>query len=262
MTSPHRRAAPSPDPADPKRGEREYYARIGPEGIAHGISKPFTDQNCAINLANMDALFHLLPPPPARLIEFGCGVGWLAFFLAQRGYQVTGVDISPEAIAAAIAQREARRLPNAQFVVADYEEFSSPDLYDCAFFYDALHHAEDEQAALRCAHRVLRDGGMLIAFEPGHGHSQAPDAIRAVNEFGVHEKDMPAEHIVRLAYTAGFRRHLVLPHPHRLMHQLYRPGYARATSRLDLLGRYLLGRLRVLRLLFGGPKDSIVILWK
>src|SRR5215217_7899512 len=86
---------------DPKKGEREYFARIGEAGIAHSLRKPFSDEYCSFNLSSLDALFHFLAPPPAQLIEFGCGVGWLSAFLAQRGYEVTGVDISPDAIAAA-----------------------------------------------------------------------------------------------------------------------------------------------------------------
>ncbi len=35
---------------------------------------------------------------PGRAIDLGCGVGREAIFLAQRGFEVTGVDISPTAI--------------------------------------------------------------------------------------------------------------------------------------------------------------------
>ena len=249
------------NPPDPKQGEREYFARIGPAGIAHSTGKPFTDEYCAVNLANMDAIFHLLAPPPGRLVEFGCGVGWLSLCFAQRGYSVTGVDISPDAIATACAQREARRIA-AEFVVADYEEFSGGGQFDYALFYDSLHHAEDERAALRCAYRALREGGMLIALEPGEGHSTMPASVHAVKEFGVHEKDMPVGHIVRLAREAGFRRHLVLPRAHEIVRLLYRPGYGRATGQFDLLVRYVLGKLRMIRLMLGYRQPPFVLLWK
>ena len=35
---------------------------------------------------------------PGRAIDLGCGVGREAIFLAQRGFDVTGVDISPTAV--------------------------------------------------------------------------------------------------------------------------------------------------------------------
>jgi 2-polyprenyl-3-methyl-5-hydroxy-6-metoxy-1,4-benzoquinol methylase len=41
---------------------------------------------------------------PGRAIDLGCGEGDYAIFLAQRGFQVTGVDLSPAAITKAKAK--------------------------------------------------------------------------------------------------------------------------------------------------------------
>ncbi len=38
------------------------------------------------------------PKPPARLLDIGCGSGWIAAWLADQGYQVLGVDYSEAAI--------------------------------------------------------------------------------------------------------------------------------------------------------------------
>lgn len=250
-------------PPDPKQGEREYFARIGSEGIAHSARKPFSDESCSMNLANLTALFHLMEPPPGRVVEFGCGVGWLSLFFAQRGYQVTGVDISPDAIAAAQEQARARGLTaNARFVVGDYENFTTEEKCDYALFYDALHHAEDEQSAVRCAYEALKPGGALIAFETHAGHSQTDVSRKAVEEFGVHEKDMPSEYIARLGGQAGFSRHLILQRPHQLLRSLYRPSYRRGTSRFDLKLLRLLSKFRVIRRLFRREEEQFIILWK
>jgi SAM-dependent methyltransferase len=247
---------------DPKQGEREYFARIGPEGIRHSTQKPFSDEFCAQNLSNLDALFHFLAPPPAKLIEFGCGVGWLSLFLAQRGYQVTGVDISPDAIVAAQQQRELRGLPNVEFRVGDYEDPVPANDYDYALFYDSLHHAEVEQLAVQRAYEALRPGGAMIAFETHAGHSETEASRRAVREFGVHEKDMAPEYIAQLGARAGFRRHLIVQRPHQLIRSLYRPSYANGTSNFDLKVRLLLSKLRVIRRLFLGEEERFIILWK
>jgi SAM-dependent methyltransferase len=251
-----------PPSTDPKRGEREYFARIGAAGIKHSVGKPFSDENCAVMLANLDAIFHLLEPPPLRVVEFGCGVGWLALFLARRGYQVTGVDISPEAVAAAKQQCDAQQITGANFVVADYEDFSASEKFDCALFYDSLHHAEDERAALACAYHALKDDGMLITFEPGSGHSETASARHAVREFGVHEKDMPPRQIVRLGREVGFRRHLLLPRPHDVVRTLFRPRYGEVKNQGELRWCHLLGKLRLFRLLFHQRDEPIVLLWK
>jgi SAM-dependent methyltransferase len=183
---------------DPKQGEREYFARIGAAGILHSTRKPFSDEFCSANLSNMDALFHFLAPPPARLIEFGCGVGWLSLFLATRGYQTTSIDISPDAIAAAREQAQRRGIANAEFLVGDYEDPVPRTDFDYALFYDSLHHAEVEQLAVQRAYEALKSGGAMIAFETHPGHSETEASKHAVKEFGVHEKDMSVDYIAQL----------------------------------------------------------------
>lgn len=247
---------------DPKQGEREYFARIGPEGVRHSTLKPFGDDNCATNLANLDAIFHFLAPPPARIVEFGCGVGWLSLLLGRRGYDVIGIDISPEAIAAANRDRDARDLANVTFEIGDYEAPSSAANCDYALFYDSLHHAEAEQLAIQRAYEALKPGGMMIAFETSVGHSETAVSRRAVREFGVHEKDMTVDYIAQLGAKAGFRRHLILPRPHHLVRSLYRPSYSRGTGARDLRFRLFLSKLRVIRRLFRSSEEKFIVLWK
>lgn len=55
---------------------------------------------------------------PGRAIDLGCGVGREAIYLAQRGFEVTGVDISPTAIGMA-EQAAAEAGVDADFFVDD-----------------------------------------------------------------------------------------------------------------------------------------------
>jgi SAM-dependent methyltransferase len=247
---------------DPKKGEREYFARIGEEGIRHSLMKPFSDGECSKQLANIDALFHLLSPPPARIVEFGCGVGWLSLFLAQRGYQVHGVDISPEAIAAARRAAEPHRLPGLEYTLGDYEDPPPRRDFDYVIFHGALHHAEDERRAVQHAYEALRPGGAMIAFETDEGHAELPAAIQTVQEYGVHEKSMSCRYIAELGRAAGFTRHLILQQPHQILRSLYRPSYGKASSTFDLKTRLFLSKLRVIRHLFHRHEDKFIVLWK
>jgi SAM-dependent methyltransferase len=251
-------------PHDPKQGERDYYARIGAEGISHSLAKPFVDDDCRQHLAEMTALFGLLEAPPRRIAEFGCGTGWLAFYLAERGYDVLGIDISADAIRHAQAAAAARGLSRATFAAADFEAFEPGGMpFDYVVFCNSLHHAESEAAALRCAYAALRPGGCAITLEPGSEHSRAPASVRAVEQYQVHEKDMPPARIVRAARSAGFRRHLVLPHPYQLNRHVYRRTYHRVASRGELKTRRLLGVVRsVWQLLRWRPDPGMVVMWK
>lgn len=248
---------------DPKQGERDYYAQIGPAGIEHSLGKPFTDDYCSQYLAVMTALFSLMAPPPRRVVEFGCGTGWLSCYLAQRGYAVLGVDISEDAIGHARAAGQARAIAGIEFVASDYENFHGRTGFDYAIFHDALHHAESELAALRCAYAALAPGGCVIALEPGSGHNDSESSRRAVAKYGVHEKSMPPAHMIKVARQAGFTRHLTLPHPYQLNRLVYRRGYHRAGTRIQLIELWFLSLFRSLRNLLRLRHDpGLLVLWK
>src|SRR5690349_2799249 len=85
----------------PRAGELTYFQQIGEAGRRHALAKPFSDEHRGVYLQRVGALFDLLPPPPARLLECGCGTGWLANFFAMAGYDVTATDVAADAVALA-----------------------------------------------------------------------------------------------------------------------------------------------------------------
>jgi hypothetical protein len=80
-------------------------------------------------------------------------------------------------------------------------------------FYDALHHAENERAALASPCRALRPGGVVVTMEPGEGHAKSPGAVEARRLYGVNEKDMPPAYLLELGRAVGFRRGRVYLRP-------------------------------------------------
>src|SRR5262249_55013037 len=163
----------------------DYLRNLGEEGIRHARNKPFSDAACAEFLLQFGGVLALLPPPPARVLDAGCGTGWTSRFLARRGYDGVGLDISPDMVLQADQARAEEGLDNVRFVVGDYEAVPFAGEFDAALFYDALHHAEDEDAAVRMVHRALRPGGVCVASEPGHGHASSQVARQAVEQHGV-----------------------------------------------------------------------------
>jgi len=101
-----------------------------------------------------------------RVADVGCGPGHVARYLAERGVDILGIDLSPAMVACA------RRLsPGLQFRVGDLRALDLPDgsLAGILAFY-AIVHFEPPQlgpifAELR---RVLCHGGaLLLAFHAG-----------------------------------------------------------------------------------------------
>jgi SAM-dependent methyltransferase len=98
----------------------------------------------------------LLPAPPARILEAGCGRGALAAALADLGYQVTGVDRNAD-MAAAAGER------GVSVIQADVHDVTGE--YDVVLFTRSLHHAEDLDGILAHAGTLLAPGGQVIIEE-------------------------------------------------------------------------------------------------
>jgi SAM-dependent methyltransferase len=225
----------------PRDGELTYYERLGEAGRKHALEKPFSDGECGLYFQRIGALFSLLPPPPARILECGCGSGWLAYFLARRGYTVVATDVAADAIDLARNHPPFPLATPPEFVVADTEALPFEAAFDVVLFFDSLHHSVDELAALRCAHRALKPGGLCVALEPGRGHHKKSLQVEEAHD--VTEKDMPPCYVRKLGRKVGFRRARTLPSPQHLSKLLYspqRPGW------FNFLGMGLVRLLAVL----------------
>lgn len=108
------------------------------------------------NKAIIDAVVHRAP---GTVLDIGCGEGWLARALAERGIQVTGVDAIPALI------EQARRAGNAEYRVATYEEIAAGALgdlqVDLVVINFALIGAESVDNLIRYVPRLLTPGGAL-----------------------------------------------------------------------------------------------------
>jgi 2-polyprenyl-3-methyl-5-hydroxy-6-metoxy-1,4-benzoquinol methylase len=103
----------------------------------------------------------VLRQTPRRLLDVGCGEGWLCRALGEHGIQCVGVDGSSDLIRAAQSadpEGEYYLLPYADFDrLPEVVKFSSADLAVCNF---ALLH-EVIAPILTAVHGVLRPGGVL-----------------------------------------------------------------------------------------------------
>ena len=109
---------------------------------------------------------------PQKILEVGCGPGYLSLELARAGFDVTGLDVSPKCIEVAIRfadsdpQKQDRGRLN--HLVGDF--YTHPDIqedyFDAIVFLGALHHFPDQDATVSRARSLLRVGGIIIAHEP------------------------------------------------------------------------------------------------
>lgn len=105
--------------------------------------------------------------PGARVLDAGCGRGSSVFWLAEnRGCAVTGVNISAHQLNDCRRELARRKLPNVEFVCADYCSTPFPDAaFDVVWACESLCHAPQKHDFYREAFRLLRPGGRLVAAE-------------------------------------------------------------------------------------------------
>lgn len=105
----------------------------------------------------LEKLFYPVVRPAARILDVCCGCGHITRDLAERGYQVTGIDSSNALIDLARAE-----VPGARFMVADARDFVLDVHFDAALStFDSLNHLltyEDLRAAFRCVRSTLLPG--------------------------------------------------------------------------------------------------------
>lgn len=133
-----------------------------------------------------------------RALDIGCGEGADALWLAERGWQVLGIDVSDVAIDRAREEALSRRLPGrAEFQRADLREWEPESrAFDLviAFF---VHLPPDERDLVftRLAAAVAPGGTLLLV---GHAVSDATSGVgRPSAHLLVDESDL-------LPYAAGF----------------------------------------------------------
>jgi SAM-dependent methyltransferase len=139
------------------------------------------------------------------VLEVGCGPGYLSLELARAGFDVTGLDLSPQCVE--VAQRFADADPfksergALRYLAGDF--FSQAALaegsFDAVVFLGALHHFRDQGTTLDRVRKLLRTDGLVLAHEP------VRDRVTRGNAVFVHLLR------VLLAAQGGFFRHYEVP---------------------------------------------------
>lgn len=107
-------------------------------------------------------------PRGKKVLDYGCGNGYLSVQLLERGAQhVTGIDISESQLEHARREVEAGGFADrARFLVTDAHATGFPDgAFDLIVGVGILHHLDVERA-LREVKRILAPGGRAVFLEP------------------------------------------------------------------------------------------------
>jgi len=141
-------------------------------------------------------------PPSSKLLELGCGSGWMAEFLALYGYTVVATSLASAELEIArrrVAALDVKGCGAKLKILAAAMETVSRDTasevpFDAVYVHEALHHAFDWKAAAGEAYRVLRPGGyFFICQEPNAAHTYIcyrSAKILQTHEIGFHKSEL------------------------------------------------------------------------
>ncbi len=97
-----------------------------------------------------------------KVLDVGCGNGWVLRHYARAGADVTGVDITEAGIQLCRTRFKNENLKG-NFVVGNAEELPFPDnTFDAVSCMGVVHHTANPQKAVSEIYRVLKPGGRLI----------------------------------------------------------------------------------------------------
>lgn len=142
---------------------------------------------------------YVAPLEPGTSLDLGCGEGGDVLWLAEHGWQATGIDLSRVAVERARAAAEARGLDRAHFVAADLAAWADRpagidgaaepfDLVTASFFQSPVE--LPRQLILRAAAARVAVGGHLLVVS----HAAPPPGMDHPGEF-----PSPADELAALA---------------------------------------------------------------
>jgi len=106
------------------------------------------------------------PQEAARIVEIGCGTGQATLPLAERGYEITCVELGEQL--ATVARRKLTRFPNVEVINANFESWQPLRAeFDAAFAFTAFHWIAPEMRYVKTA-SLLREHGTLAVVSTNH----------------------------------------------------------------------------------------------
>jgi ubiquinone/menaquinone biosynthesis C-methylase UbiE len=118
-------------------------------------------------LSTVQFVTAMIPHPHQRILEVGCGNGYLSLELARAGHSVVGLDRSQEILAVAEQTRSAHPQPpgsgHLEYTHGAIEMWpGTENSFDIVVVNRALHHLQDLATALVSIRRLLVPAGLFI----------------------------------------------------------------------------------------------------
>lgn len=167
-------------------GERWYHAYDDPVALLRSESR-----------TKLPWVLSRIEQTPSKILDVGCGGGFLSNALSKAGHDVTGIDISAESLRIAHKYDSTSKV---KYLQADAYSLPFPDhAFDVVTAMDFLEHVENPAQVVAEVSRILKPGGRFFFHTFNRNRLSKWVVIRAVEIF---VKNTPRHmHIHRLFIT-------------------------------------------------------------
>jgi SAM-dependent methyltransferase len=102
-----------------------------------------------------------------HVLDLGCNTGNISFYMANKGCQVTGIDLAQNAIEDARQSAIHHGIQNVDFYALDFlKEWQKPEAFDLVFCCHVVEHTPDDTSFIRKIAFSVKQGGLLILIAP------------------------------------------------------------------------------------------------
>jgi len=101
-----------------------------------------------------------------RVLDIGSGAGTLCFYFAKRSKNITGIDISKNAVEASTQTAKNLNLKNVKFKQMNFPQEVPSGKFDFIIFTEVIEHLEDDERALMEIYQLLDTDGLLYLSTP------------------------------------------------------------------------------------------------
>ena len=125
----------------------------------------YDDKHSFVFKYGEDVVQLLAPQQGERILDLGCGTGYLTHLIAQAGARVVGIDNS-----ASMIHRAQAAYPDLDFRVMAATDFTFDTPFDAVFSNAVLHWVLDKESAVDHIAQALKPGGRLVLEMGGKGN--------------------------------------------------------------------------------------------
>lgn len=101
-----------------------------------------------------------------KVLDIGCSVGTISLYVANKGNEILGIDISENAINIAQNSAELLGIKNASFKAINFLDTDLQEKFDFIICSEILEHLPEDKLALNKIHKLLTRGGILCIDVP------------------------------------------------------------------------------------------------